>query len=73
MPSAVATTPSTLVGGNDVARPQISKPLTYSGSLDQYQQNDLTPVIGREFLDLQVKALLKADEQVIKDLALTSE
>jgi hypothetical protein len=74
MPSAVADTkPSTMVGGDDVARPRLSKPLTYSGSLDKFTSNDLTPVIGREYLDLQVVDLLKAEDKVIQDLALTSE
>ncbi|KAH7376697.1 alpha-ketoglutarate-dependent taurine dioxygenase [Plectosphaerella cucumerina] len=72
MPSAVADTkPSTVVGGDDVARPRLSKPLTYSGSLDKFTSNDLTPVIGREYLDLQVVDLLKAEDKVIQDLALT--
>ena len=42
-----------------------------SGSLDKYKHQDLTPVIGREFEGLQVTKLLTADEQVIKDLAVT--
>lgn len=73
MPSAVSESPSHVVGGNDIARPRLTKPLTDSGSLEGYDYNDLTPVIGREFLNLQVKDLLKADDRVIQDLALTSE
>ena len=42
-----------------------------SGSLDKYKHQDLTPVIGREFEDLQVTELLSADEKLIKDLAVT--
>jgi alpha-ketoglutarate-dependent taurine dioxygenase len=42
-----------------------------SGSLDKYQHQDITPVIGREFEGLQVTDLLQGDEQLIKDLAVT--
>lgn len=81
MPSAVADTQTQaqaqaqtrVVGGDDVARPRLAKPLTYAGGLDKFTHNDLTPVIGREYLDLQVADLLKADDAVIRDLALTSE
>ncbi|OLN88596.1 putative alpha-ketoglutarate-dependent sulfonate dioxygenase 2 [Colletotrichum chlorophyti] len=73
MPSAVsnATGDANIVGGSAEARPRLSKPLVYSGSLDTYKSSDLTPVIGREYEGLQVVDLLKADDQVIKDLAVT--
>lgn len=48
------------------------KPLVYSGTLDEFEQNDLTPVIGREFYGLQIRDLLKWDDQHMKDLAATS-
>ncbi|KXH69391.1 TfdA family Taurine catabolism dioxygenase TauD, partial [Colletotrichum salicis] len=70
MPSAVSTG-SNIVGGNSAARPRLSKPLVYSGSLDKYKSADITPVIGREYEGLQVVDLLKADDQVIRDLAAT--
>lgn len=65
---------STIRGGNEQARPRITKPLVYSGSLDSFTQNDLTPVIGREFKGIQVVELLKASnsDELIKDLAVTS-
>lgn len=74
MPSALLDTPSTstVVGGNDIARPRVNK-LSYSGSLEKYSYNDLTPVIGREFDGLQVTDLLGADDQLVQDLAVTSE
>lgn len=72
MPSAVSTG-SNIVGGNSAARPRLSKPLVYSGSLDKFKNADITPVIGREYEGLQVVDLLKADDQVIRDLAVTSE
>lgn len=61
---------SNIVGGNDIARPQVNR-LTYSGNLEKYSYNDLTPVIGREFEGLQVTDLLQADDDTIKDLAVT--
>lgn len=75
MPTVVepSQTPSNIVGGNDIARTRRTSPLRYSGSLDKYAQNDLTPVIGREFEDLQIKDLITADDQVIQDLAVTSK
>ena len=43
-----------------------------SGSLEGYKHQDLTPVIGREFEGLQVKEILAGDEQLMKDLVVTS-
>lgn len=63
---------SNIRGGNAKARTRCLKPMVDSGSLDKYSHRDLTPVIGREYEGLQVKELLKAEEQVIKDLAVTS-
>ncbi|KAL8403498.1 hypothetical protein RB594_008670 [Gaeumannomyces avenae] len=60
-----------IFGGNAEARTRNVKPLLYSGSLDGYKQSDLTPVIGREYEGLQVVDLLKGDDQVIRDLAVT--
>ena len=63
---------SNIIGGNDIARPAVTKP-TYSGSLEQFKHNDLTPVIGREFEDVQVRELLKGSDDVIRDLAITGK
>jgi hypothetical protein len=48
--------------------------IKYSGSLDSYSQNDLTPVIGTEYEELQVADILESDQcdRLIKDLAVTS-
>lgn len=74
MPSAISNdTEANIVGGNAQARSRLSKPLVYSGTLDNYKNADITPVIGREYEGLQVVDLLKADDQVIKDLAVTSK
>ncbi|RDK43526.1 tfdA family taurine dioxygenase [Aspergillus phoenicis ATCC 13157] len=74
MPSAVeSASASTIRGGHEESRPRISEPLQYSGLLDSYSHQDLTPVIGREYRGLQVADILKAEnsDQIIKDLAVT--
>ncbi|RAK83935.1 taurine catabolism dioxygenase [Aspergillus costaricaensis CBS 115574] len=74
MPSAVeSASASTIRGGHEESRPRLSEPLQYSGLLDSYTQQDLTPVIGREYKGLQVADILKAEnsDQIIKDLAVT--
>jgi hypothetical protein len=45
-------------------------PLKYSGSLDQYKSREVTPVIGREFQELQLSEIL-SDDNKIRDLAIT--
>lgn len=62
-----------IFGGNATARSRLLEPLVYSGSLDSYKYQDLTPVIGREFEGLQVTDLLQASDAVIKDLAVTGQ
>ncbi len=47
---------------------RLACPLKYSGSLDSYEQFDLTPVIGREFPRLQLNDILN-DDAKIRDLA----
>lgn len=59
-----------IVGGNDIARPRFDR-LSYSGKLEKYSYNDVTPVIGREFEGLQVTDLLQADDDTVRDLAVT--
>ncbi|KAE8417844.1 hypothetical protein BDV36DRAFT_255579 [Aspergillus pseudocaelatus] len=74
MPTAVDNaTPATIRGGNEQSRPRISQPLEYTGTLDTYTHNDLTPVIGREYYGVQVAEILKSEEcdRIIKDLAAT--
>jgi len=63
---------SNIVGGNDIARPRLTR-IPYSGSLEKFKYNDLTPVIGRELEDLQIRDLLKESDEVIRDLAVTGE
>ena len=61
--------PGDIVGGDQGSRPRIDGPLTYMGTLDSFEQADMTPVIGREFLNLQIRDLLQWDDQHIRDLA----
>jgi alpha-ketoglutarate-dependent taurine dioxygenase len=65
-------TDQSVVGGHESARSRLSKPLRYSGLLDKYKHQDLTPVIGREFEGLQVTDLLNGSDEAIRDLAITS-
>jgi hypothetical protein len=60
-----------ILGGHESARPRQSKPLQYSGSLDMYQHQDVTPIIGTEFEGLQVTDLLSGSDEAIRDLAVT--
>lgn len=57
------------------ARTRLRKPLEYSGSLDSFQNSDLTPVIGREYYGLQVADILAAENSdvLVRDLAATSQ
>ncbi|KAH7410633.1 TfdA family taurine dioxygenase [Cadophora sp. MPI-SDFR-AT-0126] len=76
MPSAdpiLESVSSTIVGGNDKARRQSTKPLVYSGSLDSYQHKDSTPSIGREIPGLQIEKILTSPDAdtLIRDLAIT--
>jgi hypothetical protein len=60
-----------IVGGHDQARPTITEPLVYSGSLDGIQYMDLTPVIGREYTGLQIAQVLESEDRdrLVKDIA----
>lgn len=48
---------------------RLDGPLRYSGSLDSYEQFDVTKVIGREFTNLQLSEILH-DDTKIRDLAI---
>ena len=64
---------STVRGGNVQSQTRCLNPIVYSGSLDRYKHQDVTPVIGREYEGLQVAALLDETDRHrrIKDLAAT--
>jgi len=50
------------------------EPLQLKGVLDQYESFDVTPVIGREFKDVNLAEWLRApnSDELIRDLAITS-
>ena len=56
------------IKGRAVSR--LIEPLRYSGSLEQFDYADVTPVIGREFPKLQLSDIL-SDDTKIRDLAIT--
>lgn len=51
------------------------EPLKLSGILDQYKSFDVTPVIGREYSDVNLVDWLRAEnsDELIRDLAITSK
>lgn len=52
------------------------KPLNLSGALERFQYEDTTPVIGREFIGVNiVDDLLHAEnaDQLLRDVAITSK
>ncbi|KAL0634939.1 hypothetical protein Q9L58_006133 [Maublancomyces gigas] len=52
---------------------RVRQPLNLSGALDAYQSFDVTPVIGREFPEVQLTSLLSAknSHELLRDLAIT--
>jgi len=50
------------------------EPLKLSGALDHFESFDVTPVIGREFVGVNLAKWLKApnSDELIRDLAITS-
>jgi hypothetical protein len=50
------------------------KPLKLEGLLDAFESFDVTPVIGREFKDVNLAEWLRApnSDELIRDLAITS-
>ena len=53
---------------------QHREPLKLSGALDHFESFDVTPVIGREFVGVNLARWLKApnSDELIRDLAITS-
>lgn len=50
------------------------EPLQLSGALDHFKAFDVTPVIGREFIDVDLAEWLRApnSDELIRDLGITS-
>jgi hypothetical protein len=71
----VTETVSTLSLTPGKGKSLLKEPLKYSGSLDQFPYEDLTPSIGTEFSSAtQLSQLLQSDDadKFIKDLAILS-
>jgi hypothetical protein len=49
------------------------EPLKLSGALDKFEQFDVTPVIGREFVNVDLAEWIKAPnaDELLRDLAIT--
>lgn len=52
--------------------PLITRPIPYTGSLDEYESFNVTNVIGKEFPNLQISDILH-DDAKIRDLAVLGE
>jgi len=72
--------PETADGPAPIDQPTTTKiqhrePLKLSGALDSFESFDVTPVIGREFVDVNLADWLKApnSDDLIRDLAITSK
>lgn len=59
----------------EAPKQQYPEPLKFSGALDQFKHEDTTPIIGREFFDVNIVDDLlngeNADER-LRDIAITS-
>lgn len=73
MPSVATgeSIPTNILGGHPNSRPQISSPLIYTRKLEKAIKSkvDLTPAIGTEITGLQIRGLLKEDDEAYRDLA----
>lgn len=73
---APAATSDLAFGSAGADKKSFPEPLKLSGALDKFTVEDTTPVIGREFLNVNiVDDLLKApnSDQLLRDVAITSE
>ncbi|KAJ5273158.1 hypothetical protein N7478_008283 [Penicillium angulare] len=69
-PSAPTPTGKLALAQETSQKTYIREPLKYSGSLNEYKNFDVTPVIGREFSGVQLTDLLNDDDK-LRDLAIT--
>jgi hypothetical protein len=66
--------PAITLQAEDSAKQQ-PKPLSTSGALDRFKHEETTPVIGREYVDVNlVNDVINAEnsDELIRDLAITS-
>lgn len=71
---------SAAVGSTDLGEEELpalktghKEPLKLSGALDQFKQFDVTPAIGKEFIDVDLAEWLRApnSDELLRDLAIT--
>jgi hypothetical protein len=74
---ATSTLTTTATKNNSItAQPGYPRePLQLKGVIDTYESFDVTPVIGREFVDVNLKEWLRApnSDDLIRDLAITGK
>lgn len=74
--SATTETATTIIVPDQVrpAENVRKEPLKLSGALDQYKFFEVTPVIGQEYVEGNLKDWLRApnSDELIRDLAITS-
>ena len=75
--SADGSNGSGISGGQAEELPKLNtahrEPLKPTGVLDKFEQFDVTPVIGREFVDVDLAEWLKApnSDELLRELAIT--
>lgn len=73
---APVATSDLVIGSGPADKKSFPEPLKLSGVLDKFTTEDTTPVIGREFVNVNiVDDLLKApnSDELLRDVAITSE
>jgi hypothetical protein len=74
---ATSTSTATFTKSNDPTAQHgyPREPLKSKGVLNAYKSFEVTPVIGREFVDVSLKEWLRApnSDELIRDLAITSK
>ena len=72
--SLESTKPEEDLAVKDVPATQHKEPLKLSGALDHFQSFDVTPIIGKEFVGVNLAKWLRApnSDDLIRDLAITS-
>ena len=75
VPTMVPALSNDSATGNAVSPGLVREPLQYSGSLNHLESFDVTPVIGKEFCNVQLTDLLRSDnaDVLLRDLAILSE
>jgi hypothetical protein len=75
MASSTTETTTIVAEQNKPAETIHKEPLKLKGVLDQFKSFDVTPVIGKEFPEVNLKSLLRAEnsDELIRDLAITSK